>query len=117
MRVITRLGYCERCFNEGRPKTGQNFMVFGTTSNRFKGLKSEGGRSKGLVPHIYKSKFTTKNVVHYKRICCMENCGAYCEEENGRKFLYLDETKWINEVTSLSNWNALVEFRDYELVI
>ena len=117
MTTFTRLGYCEKCFNESRPNTGDLFIVFGKTSNRFKSKKSEGGVEKGLVPHIYKEKYRRGNVVYYKRICCMNKCGSSLETVKEKDFLFLNETKWIHEATSLSNWNALVNFRDHEFVI
>ncbi|HEY5587424.1 MAG TPA: hypothetical protein VIK86_00550 [Candidatus Paceibacterota bacterium] len=118
MTVITRLGYCEKCFKEGRPKIGQNFIVFGKTANTFKGLISEKSNRRGCVPHVYKLKFITrKNVVYYKRICCMDNCGASVGIENNKKFIYFNETQWVHEATSLSNWKELVKFRDEAFVI
>ncbi len=117
MTTITRLGYCKKCFKEGRPKIDQNFIVFGKTSNIYRGLISEKSNKRGYVPHIYKLKFTKGNVVYYKRICCMDKCGTYIAKENGRNYICLDEAKWIHGATTVSNWNALVMYRDEAFVI
>lgn len=113
MTIITRVGFCEKCFLEKHPKTNQKFLVMGTTCGALKAqLALHNGRT-GFTPHLYWLKKVTDNKVFYQRICAMEGCGVYSMEEDNKNWLVIDESKWSSwRATSLNNWNSLVLFKD-----
>lgn len=117
MTMITRVGFCEKCFKEGRPNSNELFIVFGGSSNSFKGIRTYKGGKKGFTPHIYQFDRTEGNVLYYSRICCMVGCGAYTVKRKGKVFIYLNEDLCEYEYTTISNWNALVLFKDTGLKI
>lgn len=110
--LISRVGFCENCFNEGSPKTNQTFLVNGSTHGELKALLALHNGRKGFTPHFYMLRKVVDNKVFYQKLCGV--CGTYNEEaEDGKKYLCIDETKWSNWIrTSLKNWNALVLFKN-----
>lgn len=110
--IICRVGFCEACFQEKRAKTNQKLLLFGTTTNALKVVLAVHNGRAGFVPHLYRLKKVEEQKVYYQRLCTI--CGAYNEEdEDGKKWLCLDEEKWSGWIrTSLSNWNSLVLFKD-----
>lgn len=117
MTMITRIGFCEKCFKEARPKTGNYFIAFGGKSNTFKGMIASHNGMKGFTPHIYQFDKTEGNVLYYSKICCMVGCGAYLKEQKDKKLIYLNEDLCEYEYTTIKNWNALVKFKNTGLKI
>jgi hypothetical protein len=110
--IITRIGFCEVCFKEKRAKTNQKLLLLGSTSDALKAVLAVRNGRAGFVPHLYRLRKVIDNKVFYQKVCCI--CGHYEEEDDdGKNYLYLDEEKWSGWIkTSLTNWNALVLFKD-----
>jgi len=106
--TITRIGFCPDCFAEKRPKTNQKLLLMGSTTGELKAVLAVRNGRTGFVPHLYRLRKVINDKVFYQKVCCI--CGHYQEEdEDGKKYLCLDETKWSGWIkTSLTNWNALV---------
>jgi hypothetical protein len=106
--LISRCGFCPECFNSGRPKTNQKFLVNGGTSGELKALLALHNGRKGFTPHFYMLRKVVDDKVFYQKLCGV--CGTYeVEEEDGRKYLCINESQWSGWIkTSLTNWNALV---------
>jgi hypothetical protein len=113
MATITRVGFCPECFKEARPKTGQSFLAIGSSSGTFVALRAIRNGRRGFTPHLYLLSNPIGDKYYFHSMCCMCGCGSYLQEEEGKKFLCLDENKWTprQEIT-LKNWNALVLFKD-----
>lgn len=113
MTTITRVGFCPECFKEARPKSGQSFLTVGSTSNSFIALRAVRNGKRGFTPHLYLLSKAIDDKFYFHSLCTMCGCGSYLGEEEGKKYLCLDETKWSprKEIT-LTNWNALVMFKD-----
>jgi hypothetical protein len=115
MTTITRLGYCENCAKEHRPKTGQEFLVQGSSHREPKIMKAIRNGRAGFVPHLYRiTGFDQiRHKVYYQRLCSMEGCGTYTYETDTHHCLDRVEDQWSTIlVTKVSNWNALVLFKD-----
>lgn len=110
--IITRIGFCEVCFKEKRAKTNQKLLLLGSSSNALKAVLAIRNGRAGFVPHLYQLRKVMDDKVFYQRVCCI--CGHNQEEtEDGKKWLCLDESQWSTwKKTTLSNWNALVLFKD-----
>lgn len=110
--IICRIGFCEACFKEKRAKTNQKLLLFGSSSNALKAVLANHNGRTGFVPHLYKLGKVVDDKIFYQRVCCI--CGHYSsEDEDKKKWLCLDETKWSGWIkTSLSNWNCLQRFKD-----
>lgn len=115
MTMITRVGYCEKCFKEAKPKSGQMFIAFGDCSQSLKGIRAVRNGRRGYTPNIYEFQRLMDKTVYYSKICCMCGCGAYKSKDE--KFIYLDDEKTEECYTTLDNWNALVLFKDTGLKI
>ena len=113
MTMVTRLGFCPKCFSEKRPKTNEQFLTIGTTSGVFKPKVALRNGRTGFTPHFYALKKVQGNKVYFQSMCAMEGCGTYLYEEHRKTYLGIDESKWSNwKATSLNNWNSLVTFKD-----
>lgn len=111
MEAITRVGFCEVCFKEKRAKTNQKLLLMGSTTGELKAVLAIRNGRAGFVPHLYRLRKVEEQKVFYQKVCCI--CGHYQEESDGKKWLVLDEEKWSGWIrTSLTNWNALVLFKD-----
>ncbi len=112
MTIITRVGFCPKCFKEARPKTGQEFIVFGATSQAFIGERALRNGKRGFTPHIYEFERLIGKTVYYLKTCCMCGCGACIVKDEERKLIYLDEEKTEEFYIPLNDWNALVQYKD-----
>ena len=118
MTTITRIGYCEKCAKEHRPKTGESFLAFGSSSQTWKPLMAKRNAIRGLTPHNYLMTAHNDEEVAFHKMCCV--CGSYEEYNEEAKILYvvLNERAWSEvEVIRLEDWNALVLFKDTGLEI
>ena len=114
--IISRIGFCEVCKKESRPKTGQAFLVMGSSSSKFKACYATHNGRAGFVPFSYRLRKVIDDRVFYQKICSI--CGSYPLEEDGKNYLCMDESLWSGWIkTTLSNWNALVTFKNtgYEI--
>lgn len=112
MTMITRVGFCPKCFKEARPKVGNFYIVFGTTHQTYVGMKALNNGRKGFTPHIYQFDRLEGKTVYYSKICCMVDCGAYLAKQKDKTFVYLNDDLWEDEYTPINNWNALVLYKD-----
>lgn len=107
--IITRVGFCIECANAQRPKTGQQFLAYGSTSNKFHVLKAERNGKLGFVPHIYKAKFVGDNVI-VEKSCGMYPCGVerqFVKDGYGGHWYYFVRS-YERVIWTLETWNALV---------
>lgn len=117
MTMITRVGFCPKCFKEARPKVGNFYIVFGATSKSYVGMRALNNGRKGFVPTIYELQRLEGKTIYYSKICCMVDCGAYLSNQDGHTFVYLNDDLWVDEYTTIENWNALCKFKDTGLKI
>ena len=115
--MITRLGFCPKCFKEARPKLGNFYITFGGTSQSFIAMRALNSGRKGFTPHIYEFQRLEDKTIYYSKICCMVGCGAYLAEQDKHTFVYLNDDLWVDEYTHIDNWNSLVLFKDTGLKI
>lgn len=88
------------------------FIVFGASSNSYKGVRATRNGMKGFVPFIYEFDRLMGDTVYYLKTCCMCGCGAYLAKNDGKTFIYLDDEKTEECYTTLKNWNSLVLYKD-----
>ncbi len=113
MSTITRVGFCPRCELTRRPKTGDLFVAFGSTSKNYHLLEAERYGKSGFVPTIYKAKFVGENVIVHKA-CGMYSCGADKRRTKEGYVYFIREDSWKREVWTLETWNALVRLKHDE---
>lgn len=120
--IITRIGYCPFCANTRNPRTGQEFLAFGSSHNEYHVLEAQRNGSIGYVPHIYKGKINGTNVI-VEKSCAMFTCGVdrKLKHSNGLKYYYYFVKEFKREIWTLETWNALVCLKhnfftkDYEI--
>lgn len=113
MTTITRVGYCKKCAEIGRPKTDHPFLVFGSKKGwhiRFAKRNSYDG----MTPHLYVLIKKIGNNVVYKERCAMHDCTieVYWDVEQHRNDWTLFRGMWVRGMMSLASWNSLCAFKD-----
>jgi hypothetical protein len=106
------VGYCSKCFKEERPHSQDQFLVFGATSQSYQGRVALRTGRKGFTPHLYEYDRLIKGIVYFKKLCCMCDCGAYLATYQEKTYIYTKDEAWIDEYTTLANWNALCLFKN-----
>lgn len=115
MTSFTRVGFCQECKDNHRPKSGNLFVALGASGN-YHIYVAGSKNTEGYVPHIYIiDKVLDGNVIYHK-ICCMHNCGISTVNKISNKFSF-DERAWSKHILPIKEWNALQQFRNtgYEI--
>lgn len=119
MTMISRVGFCDRCAKEQRPKTDQCFVVVG---KNFHVLFADHIGHFGYTPHFYRLIKTIGNGdrVKYERLCGMEGCGTivWWDQANQKYKFKMNDYLWEPGIMKLSDWNSLVLYKhdyDYEI--
>ena len=117
MSIITRVGWCEECAKQQRPKTGNHFLAYGFAHQSFHMEVAERYGRIGFVPHIYKlDKKLGENLVVLKS-CAMYGCGVDRKREHNDNWFYFIKA-YQREVWEVGQWNALLHYkRDKDYII
>ena len=113
MTAIVRVGYCENCHKDRRPKRGQIY-IYPTDGKLAIGRvdKVTVGVTEGITPHLYLLIRANEKFVYYKKICLV--CGVKREKVDDKEYLSLDETRMSSILKiATKEWNALVMLKDY----
>lgn len=82
--VICRSAFCLTCWQNGRPRKNDKFLVFGSDSQIFKGKKNHQDGIKGFVPHLFTIEFpylqTEDGLIILTKTCLMDKCGITIEK-------------------------------------
>jgi hypothetical protein len=121
--IMTRCGYCAKCYDANRPQPAKPFLVFGDTAQSYF-IKYANGKNctRGFTPHLYKYlRVSSDNQrVYYQQLCCMCNCGTVYVEDDQHATAYINIklSEW-SEILMMPTfrWNALVQYRDTSLMI
>jgi len=110
---VTRVGFCMKCRKADRPKTGDEFIAFGSTSKQFLEKEAQHNGLAGLTPHTYKI-FTKDGKIWVQSACAMNHCGVgYYEDEKGVKHWAMYEKSWSKpREISKADLRALIDFKD-----
>lgn len=110
--IITRIGYCPICANLRNPRTGQQFLAYGSTHHEYHILEAQRNGCIGYVPHIYKAKVIGSNVV-VEKSCAMYGCGVdrRWEKRGGYEYWFYFVKGFKKEMWTLETWNALVQLK------
>lgn len=116
---ICRIGYCEVCAREQRPKSGQQYLVVGEEGFHLY-FAWRNAPIFGFGPHLYKiHKIIGQNVV-YDTWCSMYPCGIAREENIADNSIdyFPNENAKRRGIMLLSDWNALVQYKnDFDYLI
>lgn len=114
MGIITRVGFCPKCYAAKRPQAGDIFVAQGASKNlhAFEAIGTNARR--GFTPHLYQYERMMGVTVYYTVVCGMVGCGAYVIENTKKKCdeVFLDDQLFEDGYMPLKEWNALVMFKD-----
>jgi len=112
-QIISRLGYCQLCANSRKPRTGQEFLAYGSTSQKYKVLEANRNGMIGYVPHIYKGKVNGENVI-VEKSCAMRECGVdkKLKEDGAGKYWEYYVVEFKREIWTLDTWSALIVLKN-----
>lgn len=113
MDAITRVGFCQECYDSNRPNKKQAFLTLGNTGTYHFCEVCMKNAKRGMTPHLYRARKVVDNIVFYETLCTMCNCGTILVEEKDRDLLKINPSKWSNwKRMTLKSWEALYFFTD-----
>lgn len=119
--LITRIGFCQRCYDNHSPHDDQLMLLYGTHGYHVDNAhpKRIPAHPIGYTPHLYKFMRTQGNIVIAKTVCCINGCDVKLTRlpDNKYEFLILD-SKWKEVDMLICDWNALQKYkRDNDFII
>ena len=116
--TMTRVSFCPKCYSAGRPKTDQQFVVWGCTHESFIVRTALRQGIRGFTPHTYEFKRLVDDTVYYDVACSMVGCGAIANPDKENKNMFKVGYRWDNQKMPLGDWNGLVRYKrdsDFEI--
>lgn len=117
-KTISRIGFCKRCYEKGRPADGDFFTVIGSTSRKLHyhmfdaPLKRSEAPFLGYTPHFYVLEKIEGNKCTVLKACGMEGCCTFWKKDHGggREDFEVFHVERIE--MSLLTYNSLLNFTD-----
>lgn len=109
--TLTRVFYCKECAERGRPRTGQEFMAYGSSHAKYKALKAQNWGVEGFTPHTFVIERATDGIVTTSSACCMYGCGVDKELRNNTWWYFIKKDAWHIVTFKVSDWNSLVLYK------
>ena len=116
--TMTRVSFCKRCYIAGRPKTNDQFVVWGDRRQSLIVYQALRIGRRGFTPHIYEFKRLVDKTVYYDVSCGMGGCDSFIEDNPKNKNQFNVHFKRDNGKMNLSDWNYLVGYKrdsDFEI--
>ncbi len=77
--LVTRSGFCKKCWQRGAPRKHDTFIVFGGSAQQFKIKTAHVHGISGFTPHLYTIQFpylkTKDHLILATKTCLMDGCG------------------------------------------
>ena len=109
MTLITRVGHCENCQKNHKPKFGEPFAVIGQTE-RFHIYLANKQPPSGFSPFFYRLKKVIGQNVVYERLCGI--CEVTIFQSEPQWSFIFHEDKWQRGIMTIEQWNSLILFKD-----
>lgn len=106
---MTRTSFCPRCQAEGRPKTGDLFVVWGESRKTLLVYEAHRNGRTGFTPHTFEFKRLVDKTVYYDVACSMVGCGSIANPDPKDKKHWCVGFIWDNRKLPINDWNALVK--------
>ena len=111
--IISRVAFCQKCFDAGRPKDLAIFVTFNNTTGIFDYHQAKQSGKSGFTPHLFMKKRSENGVVFFQKICGMSGCGVSVNTAHDdfamNLFLRGDHKTYKMRVV---DWNALQTYKD-----
>lgn len=108
LEVYTRVAFCQKCYDEGRPKHDNEFIVYGGKRKKYfyRTVKFRGKR--GFVPTFFAKDKVADGHVFFDKCCAMDGCGIVIKELNemGIKWEFIKDRIQSSKMR-IVDWNAL----------
>ncbi len=108
--MITRVAYCDNCAKTHHPVRSDIFVVKGRTKKQLTILYAEEAHTFGFTPHLFQLEKTEKGYAYFAMTCAMCGCGVDIDIQDDKPLVTIREV--IHSKMKVSDWNALVQFRD-----
>lgn len=117
-KMISRVAFCNACYQKGNPQDGQMYIVHGSTSNKIHfgiyeaPLKRADCAYTGFVPHLFTvDQLLPSGRLQVRMTCCMEGCQTQIAyNTNGKLEYWITGEKYI--IMTTKEWEALENFND-----
>lgn len=117
-KMISRVAFCDACYQKGNPQDGQMYIVHGSTSNKIHfglyeaPLKRADCKPAGYVPHLFTvDQLLPSGRLQVRMTCGMEGCDTQIAYDTNNKLAY-----WITGeryiIMTTKEWEVLENFVD-----
>lgn len=106
--LLTRVMFCQTCFDNKFPQKGQLFLTIGRGRQKYEVRPVTNNGRFGFTPHIIEKTHAANGEVTFAASCCMNGCESIIElnEDSGRYDIAVT-TATVHKIP-IRDWNALV---------
>jgi len=108
--ILTRVAFCQKCFDEKRPQKGNLFLTIGRGRQAFFVQSVSRNTPMGFTPHLIERAYSTPSHITYHSYCAMNGCDTILQlnEEIGKYNIAV--TGEVQHTIPVKDWNALVQY-------
>lgn len=108
--TLTRVAFCQNCFDNKMPQKGNLFLTIGRGKQQYGVREATLNGRMGFTPHIIERKSSGQGHVTFYSYCGMDGCGCKLDfNETSGKY----DITVLNEVTKvlpIKDYNAMVQY-------
>lgn len=120
--ILCRPSHCPWCENHSQNLIGKFCVIFGGESQKLKLIKIDKLPIQGITPHIFALDAINQDDKTVKIYVTCGVCGFKIEDtgevnESGTPLYNVDAKKADMRIIPISEWNAIVLFKDKDYII
>ena len=106
--LLTRVMFCQACFDNKRPQKSGMFLTIGRGRQKYEVHQVTCNGRMGYTPHIIEKTHTANGEVTFGATCAIHGCESFIElnEDTGKYSIAL-LTATVHKIPT-RDWNALV---------
>jgi len=110
--MITRIGFCQDCYDRNQPQSNSQYLVFGKTRNEYFFYKAKRRGLSGFTPHLYiYLGLTDDGLVRVKSTCSMISCGIVKGVVKKNGATPFDIKHYDLSKMTVKSWNSLINYK------
>lgn len=111
MTAISRIMYCPNCYNEGYPRTGELFILWGSRRRYFFIQEAQRKGVRGFTPHILTYiGLDEKGLAKIEVTCGMNGCGVNISQSKTGYNFAIKSKRFMR--LPVPDWNCLQFLKD-----
>lgn len=108
--ILTRVAFCQKCYNEKRPQKGNLFLTIGRGRQTFIVRIVTRNPPMGFTPHLVEKHSSTPGHVTYHSYCAMDGCDTVLKLNEETNKYDIAVTGEVQHTIPVKDWNAMVNY-------